>query len=135
MNTKKNKLKKELKDIVFDRDAYRCKLCDDGSCSLYLYHITSIEEMPEGEFLPENCLTLCLPCRQELTLKKQPKNKKPIKTAHANIVYDPVHTYPQNELYETIGMSSDRVQLLVYLKSLRQSSESSGIKKSVLEGQ
>ena len=58
MSKKKNQVRQEFRDAVFDRDGHRCVFCGYKE-ELDAHHITDRHEMPNGGYVMENGITLC----------------------------------------------------------------------------
>ena len=61
----KDKIRRNFRDSVFDRDGYCCKHCGNGPVyempeSIFdAHHVTDRKEMPNGGYVKENGITLC----------------------------------------------------------------------------
>lgn len=58
MSKKKQQVRQDFRDAVFDRDGHKCVFCGHSS-DLDAHHITDRKEMPNGGYVPENGITLC----------------------------------------------------------------------------
>lgn len=60
---------KDLRKLVFKRDAYKCVLCGYDSKGtrppdIHIDHIKPFALFPDLRFTPGNCRTLCVPCHK-----------------------------------------------------------------------
>jgi hypothetical protein len=61
----KEKIRRNFRDSVFDRDGYCCKHCGNGpvyespEAVFDAHHITDRKEMPNGGYVKENGIALC----------------------------------------------------------------------------
>lgn len=65
MSQKKKQTRNNFRTLVFQRDKYRCVICqlkadqNDPEALLDAHHITPREEMPNGGYVKENGVSLC----------------------------------------------------------------------------
>jgi hypothetical protein len=66
MGKDKKEVRKRFRDAVFDRDGYQCQLCAAKAVELDAHHITNRKQMPNGGYVKENGITVCLPCHERV---------------------------------------------------------------------
>lgn len=68
------KFRKQVQQLVLQRDNYTCQVCDQYSGNLQVDHIKSWADFPDLRFELDNCRTLCMACHYYVTFKrKMPK--------------------------------------------------------------
>lgn len=73
----RDRFRKTVVDLVFQRDNYTCQFCDQYSGHLHVDHIQSWAGYPELRFKLDNCRTLCRSCHYYITFKrKMPEGSK-----------------------------------------------------------
>lgn len=97
MSTQKKQVRTNFRTAVFERDGYSCRACGFESAperadgELDAHHITNRNEMPNGGYVVENGISLCVDCH---------------KMAESHHRGDPVPAgFSPDELYELIGSS------------------------------
>ena len=55
---KKQQIRENFRNDVFERDGHKCVFCDETK-DLDAHHITDRHEMPNGGYVKENGITLC----------------------------------------------------------------------------
>ncbi len=66
-NTKKI-IRQQFRENVFERDDYKCKICDRQQSNiehLDAHHITDRNLMPNGGYVKTNGISLCLGCHEK----------------------------------------------------------------------
>jgi 5-methylcytosine-specific restriction endonuclease McrA len=67
----KKEIRKQFRDSVFKRDAFRCAMCgmksskDHVEEDLDAHHITNRKEIVNGGYVKENGVSLCQECHQK----------------------------------------------------------------------
>ncbi|MCD7852972.1 MAG: HNH endonuclease [Oscillospiraceae bacterium] len=61
---------KEWRKSVFQRDNYICQSCGEKGGTLNAHHLNPWARFPEQRFLPENGITLCKTCHNEIHSKR-----------------------------------------------------------------
>ena len=91
MSNKKKDIRNNFRNAVFERDNYKCKVCDLSGVQLDAHHITDRNLMPNGGYVPENGISLCPDCHNKA------------EDFHRNVV--PLLGFSPDELYQLIGSS------------------------------
>lgn len=63
----RQRFRKEIQKLVFERDDYTCQLCGIRGGVLQVDHIKSWADYVELRFNMENCRTLCVSCHYQIT--------------------------------------------------------------------
>jgi hypothetical protein len=75
--TQRNKFRKTMQKLIFERDNYTCQMCGATKCFLQVDHIQSWAEYIKLRFDINNCRTLCMKCHYKITWgKDMPENTK-----------------------------------------------------------
>ncbi len=66
MSKRKKEIRKKFRDAVYKRDNHTCRICAQRFAEeeLDAHHITDRNEMPNGGYVPQNGITVCLPCHE-----------------------------------------------------------------------
>lgn len=62
----KKEVRKRFREATFGRDGYQCQLCGAKSVELDAHHITNRKQMPNGGYVKENGITVCLLCHERV---------------------------------------------------------------------
>lgn len=65
---RKKRIRQDFRDQVFERDDYKCRVCDAENCELDAHHIVDRNDMPNGGYVVENGITLCEECHKKAEL-------------------------------------------------------------------
>ena len=115
----KNKLKvkkiirNKFRNEVFNRDGYKCKMCNDTNSKLDAHHITNRNEMPNGGYVKENGITLCDKpngCHVKAEMFNKYTSVWIEKNSKECIGYDPESLYKKiNSSYELAYKKSEKL--------------------------
>jgi 5-methylcytosine-specific restriction endonuclease McrA len=96
MSQRKKQVRDSFRQVVFERDHYRCAMCGARGGKLDAHHITDRSLMPAGGYVAANGITLCEPCHARA------------EQYHATGVAYPGHA--PDDLYRQIGSSFEEAQ-------------------------
>lgn len=65
MSNRKKAIRESFRNKTFDRDGYRCRGCQRADAPLDAHHVTDRNLMPNGGYVPENGISLCLDCHEK----------------------------------------------------------------------
>lgn len=116
--SQKKEVRRKFRDLVFQRDGYRCVCCGFQSSkeeveeSLDAHHITPREEMPNGGYVKENGVSLCDPSKSGGAARDgcHFKAEEVLEARAAGNQYDPepddpYHPFAPEQLYVAIDSS------------------------------
>jgi len=96
MSKEKKMIRAKFRAAVFDRDKFKCRMCDhrpEMVKELDAHHITDRALMPNGGYVPENGIALCPICHLRA------------EEFHENGISFP--GYSPDDLYRKIGSSKE----------------------------
>lgn len=95
MSKRKKEIRRKFRDAVFGRDRHTCRVCGQrfAEDELDAHHITDRNLMPNGGYVLQNGITVCLPCHERVEEWHRSGNTS---------VEDGLHP---DDLYEIIGSS------------------------------
>ena len=82
-----NRLRKEFREGVFNRDNNRCKICN-SNLPLDAHHITDRHDMPNGGYALSNGISLCSKCHIQAEQYHISDKQNFIKGFHPNDLYN-----------------------------------------------
>jgi len=65
------KFRQQMQKRIFERDRYKCVLCNEKGGYLSVDHIKPWSKYPKLRFEESNLRTLCRPCHYEVTFGKE----------------------------------------------------------------
>ncbi len=94
MSKEKKAIRKKFRQVVFERDNYQCRYCDQRE-GLDAHHITDRNELPNGGYVRENGITLC------------PEHHELAEVYHQSGGSNWVEGFHPDDLYNLIGSSRE----------------------------